>query len=107
MRRLLTNRWVLIGLGLLAAMEVAVVLMNRPSTAPPGPLPAAAGSYADLTPEQRRLVDDWVARLADAAGKPMDARALYDGLGLSTRTTFTAVTQALSRTPSPTPPGSP
>ena len=52
--------------GYLAAMGVAVVLLNRPSQGPPGAVPPAAGSYADLTPEQRRLIDDWVARLAEA-----------------------------------------
>jgi hypothetical protein len=56
------------------------------------------GSYATLTPAQRRLVDDWVARYDTATGKSAVPAEVYDGLALSTKTTLNAVTHALSLT---------
>ena len=57
------------------------------------------GSYGTLTSAQRRLVDDWVARFSTATGKATPPAEVYDGLAVSTRTTFNAVTHALSVTP--------
>jgi hypothetical protein len=57
------------------------------------------GSYDTLTSAQRRLVDDWVARYGTVTGKTALAAEMYDSLALSTKTTFTAVTHALSFTP--------
>ena len=45
------------------------------------------------------LVDDLVARYETVTGKPAVPAEMYDGLALSTKTTFNAVTHALSRTP--------
>jgi hypothetical protein len=56
------------------------------------------GLLADLAPPQQRLVTDWVERYSKAAGTPVNAAAFYEGLPLSTRTTFGAVTHALYRT---------
>jgi hypothetical protein len=98
-RQLFTIKRVVIVSALVAALvAVAVQLLNRPGTRLNEVLPPTAGSYAELTPGQRRLIDDWVNRLADAAGTPMNAAGLYDDLALSTRTTFTAVTHALAKT---------
>lgn len=56
------------------------------------------GSYDTLTLAQRRLVDDWVARYGTVTGKTASAAGMYDSLALSTKTTFNAVTHALSFT---------
>jgi hypothetical protein len=73
---------------------------EAPSTAPPaaGQTLVVDGRYADLAPDQKRLVDDWVDRFGKVTGRPVDPSGLYDGLPLSTRTTFFAVTHALLRT---------
>jgi len=90
-----TTRRVAIGIALLLALGAVVMLTNRPSPASLD-VPPKAGRYTSLTPGQRRLIDDWVGRLGDAAGKAVKPQTLYDDLALSTRTTFTAVTHALS-----------
>jgi len=54
------------------------------------------GSYADLDADQRRLVDDWVERLGAILGKEIEPPELYANARLSTRTTYDAVTHALS-----------
>ncbi len=62
--------------------------------------PASAtfpGTYAQLKPQQKKLIDDWYAeydRLMHENDPPTD----YDKLSLSTRTTFEAVTHALMTT---------
>ena len=71
---------------------------GSPPTAPVAQVDVSGGSYGALTPAQRRLVDDWVARFGTATGKAAAPAALYDGLALSTKTTFNAVTHALSLT---------
>ena len=63
------------------------------------PQPGFGGTYATLTSEQRRLVDDWVRRFTAVTRRRVDAATGYDNLPLSTRTTFNAVTHALMRTP--------
>lgn len=55
-------------------------------------------SYENLRPEQRRLVEDWFARLSKATVKAIEARDGYNNTALSTRTTFDAVTHALQQT---------
>ena len=55
------------------------------------------GTYAQLKPQQKKLIDDWYAeydRLMHQNDPPTD----YDQLSLSTRTTFEAVTHALMTT---------
>jgi len=57
-----------------------------------------SGNYADLRPEQRALVDDWVRRFAETMKKTVDPAEAFNNLPLSTKTTFNAVTHALLRT---------
>jgi hypothetical protein len=85
------------------ALVTAVVLVYQwwtgaPVTAPVSEVDSSGGAYAALSTDQRRLVDDWVDRYSKATGRQANAGALYDELALSTRTTFNAVTHALSRT---------
>lgn len=56
------------------------------------------GTYEQLKPQQKQLVDDWYAeynRMMHEHDSPKD----YDQLSLSTRTTFEAVSHALMTTP--------
>jgi hypothetical protein len=85
------------------ALVTAVVLVYQwwfgaPMTAPVTEADSSVGAYVALSTDQRRLVDDWVARYSKATGQQANAGALYDDLALSTRTTFTAVTHALGQT---------
>jgi len=52
-------------------------------------------SYADLSGEQRALVDDFFHRTSTILGVALDPRERYDDAPLSSRTTFDAVTHAL------------
>jgi len=66
--------------------------------------PAAAqgllgATYKELLPEQKALVDDWFQRASVALKKTVPAEEGYDNLPLSYKTTFSAVTHALLRTP--------
>jgi hypothetical protein len=70
-----------------------------PVVAPVQQVDATRGSYAALTPAQRRLVDDAIVRLEAATKKQLEPGPLFDSLPLSTRTTFDAVIHALSQTP--------
>ena len=56
------------------------------------------GGYSSLRPQQKRLVDDWFQRFSALIRKPVDPAEGYDNLPLSARTTFNAVTHALSKT---------
>lgn len=59
--------------------------------------PTFPGTYAQLKPQQKKLIDDWYAeynKLMHQNDPPTD----YDELSLSTRTTFEAVTHALMTT---------
>ncbi len=60
--------------------------------------PAESGSYEDLKPAQKRLVEDWLARVENVVGKSITPEALYDAVPVSVRTTFEAVTHALMTT---------
>ncbi len=53
------------------------------------------GTYANLKPEQRRLVDEWFRQYNEITKQNLKPAEEYDGLSLSTRTTFEAVTHAL------------
>ena len=55
------------------------------------------GSYATLLPAQKRLIDGYFHRASEALGKPIEPETAYDNLRLSVRSTFDAVTHALSR----------
>ena len=52
-------------------------------------------SYAQLRPEQRRLVDEFVRRYNATAGGKFVPEVAYDNARMSVRTTFDAVTHAL------------
>jgi hypothetical protein len=84
------------------ALLVVVVLVYEWWTGSPPTAPVTqvniGGSYDTLIPAQRRLVDDWIARYGTVTGKPAVPAEVYDGLALSTKTTFNAVTHALSVT---------
>jgi len=84
-----------------AALVIALIYQwwtGSPPTAPVTQIAAVGGTYGELTDPQRRLVDDWIARYTKATGTQTSPQAIYDGLALSTRTTFNAVTHALSHT---------
>ena len=58
------------------------------------------GAYAELDARRQQLLNDWVARFVQVTGQNVGAAAFYDDfLGLSTKTTFDAVTHALMTTP--------
>ncbi len=81
---------------------VAAVLAVLPSsaqnpTSTSNSKPAFPGTYAQLKPEQKKLIDEWYAeydRMMHENDPPTD----YDQLSPSTRTTFEAVTHALMTT---------
>jgi hypothetical protein len=97
------RRAIIAGVALIFVVSAAlyVWLAGLPAKAPTTALSTAkrqvfvGGRYAELAPGQKRLVDDWVDRFSKVMARPMDASGLYDGLALSTRTTFSAVTHAL------------
>ena len=55
-------------------------------------------SYSKLQPEQKRLVDDYVSHYNQTTGSKLVPQETYDNARLSIRTTFDAVTHALSKT---------
>jgi hypothetical protein len=56
------------------------------------------GGYAGLSPEQKKLVDDWFRRFREVTGQELEPGSFYDDfVKLSTKTTFDAVTHALGR----------
>jgi len=57
-----------------------------------------AGTYNQLHPAQKRLVDDWFLRFSETIKKPVITEEGYNNLPLSVKTTFNAVTHALLRT---------
>jgi hypothetical protein len=54
-------------------------------------------SYSKLLPEQKRLVDDYVRHYNETTGSKLVPQETYDNARLSVRTTFDAVTHALSK----------
>src|SRR5262245_27379623 len=62
-------------------------------------LPPIGEKYSELRPEQKRLVDDWFQRFSQVIKKRVSPDEGYDHLPLSAKTTFSAVTHALIRTP--------
>ena len=56
------------------------------------------GAYADLTPRQKALIDDFYRRFSELTGAELDSEETYDKARLSSRTTYEAVTHALGRT---------
>lgn len=78
---------------LISALAVGIVMAQQP----PRPF---GGAYSELDERRQLLLDDWVARFTKVTGQSLDARSFYDDiLGLSSKTTFEAVTHALMTTP--------
>ena len=92
MKRLAPNServgW-LLGIALLTIPFISISAQT-PSTAT-----NFSGKYADLKPEQKRLVDDWCQRLGKTIHKDVDPAELYANLAISQRTTFGGITHAL------------
>src|SRR6476620_10872016 len=57
------------------------------------------GKYEELNPRQKELVNLWVGEFQKIFNKPADPATVYNRLPLSARTTFEAVTHALSLSP--------
>ena len=82
----------IVGILLLSVLAVGTIAAQQP--------PRFGGAYSALDERRQHLVDDWVARFVKVTGQTLDARSFYDDiLGLSTKTTFDAVTHALLTTP--------
>src|SRR4051812_24016186 len=64
------------------------------------------GTYEQLRPAQKKLIDRWYAEYNQMMGEHLDP-AEYSQLSLSTRTTFEAVTHALLTTHLTSKPGEP
>ncbi len=82
-----------IGIGLIVLWALCAVAQPKPATTSQ----QFNGTYAQLRPAQKKLIDDWYAeynKLMQTHDDPAD----YDQLSLSTRTTFEAVTHALLTT---------
>ena len=86
----------IVGGVLLGALAVASITAQQPAQQPPRRF---GGAYAELDERRQQLVGDWVSRFTKVTGQSLDARSFYDDvLGLSTKTTFDAVTHALMTT---------
>jgi hypothetical protein len=66
---------------------------------PDAPPVLLGATYAELLPEQKALVDDWFRRASGALKKTIPPEEGYNNLPLSFKTTLSAVTHALIRTP--------
>ena len=62
-----------------------------------GPTPQFRGTYEELKPPQRQLIDEWYADYNRMTGDHADPKE-YNQFSLSTRTTYEAVTHALMTT---------
>src|SRR4029079_1192638 len=83
---------VVTGSVLLSVLAVEFITAQQP--------PRFGGAYSELDARRQELVADWVARFNKVTGQTLNARSFYDDvLGLSTKTTFEAVTHALMTTP--------
>jgi hypothetical protein len=60
--------------------------------------PQFGSDYEDLTPQQKALVDDLYHRFSEVTGRELKPEEAYGQARLSERTTFEAVTHALSTT---------
>jgi hypothetical protein len=82
----------LAGMLAILLMASAVVAQEKATNAP-----QFHGTYEELKPEQKKLIDEWYAEYNRMANDHSDP-AEYDEFSLSTRTTFEAVTHALMTT---------
>jgi hypothetical protein len=74
---------------------------NKKATNPPKQVSSdqeIGKSYSKLQPEQKRLVDDYVSHYNQTTGSKVVPQEAYDNARMSVRTTFDAVTHALSKT---------
>ena len=81
------------GVVALAALGAA----TEASQAAPEQARPFGGTYSELSDVQRTLIDDIVARFCRITGREVSPAEVYDGARLSVRTTFEAVSHALSR----------
>src|SRR3954470_19752723 len=87
-------------LGLMIFVLSALHGAGRVSAQQPDAAQGLLGAtYAELLPEQKTLVDDWFRRASTAMKKTIPAEEGYNNLPLSYKTTLSAVTHALLRTP--------
>ena len=78
---------------LLGVLVIEIVIAQEPPR-------RFGGAYSELDERRRALISDWVTRFNGVTGRSLDARSFYDDiLGVSTKTTFDAVTHALMTTP--------
>ena len=75
-------------------LSVAALIAQQQPVNPPVQF---HGTYAELKPAQKKLIDEWYAEYNRMTKEKSDP-AEYDTLSLSTRTTFEAVTHALMTT---------
>ncbi len=80
-------------MGLIILLSLCAFGQEKPATS----VHEFKGTYAQLQPAQKKLIDDWYAEY-NTMMKTHDDPADYDQLSLSTRTTFEAVTHALLNT---------
>jgi len=83
---------------LLPSIEIAIAQENNQATPPKkekSDTLELGKSYANLRPEQKPLVDDFIRRYNATTGSNLVPQMAYDNGRLSVRTTFDAVTHAL------------
>jgi hypothetical protein len=84
----------------LLATSIVLLLLSGSAAAQQTTAPVVlSGKYSDLHPEQKRIVDDWFRRLSEVLKQQISPEEGYDHLPTSDKTTFSAVTHALLRTP--------
>ena len=83
----------LLRLTILTLLLLATALHGQTAT----PALEFKGTYDQLKPQQKALIDEWYAEYDKMTGEK-DPPSDYDTLSLSTRTTFEAVTHALMNT---------
>ena len=76
---------------------VILIASATPAQNPPASGPVFQGTYAQLKPQQKKLIDEWYAEYNKMMHEDLPPSD-YDELSLSTRTTFEAVTHALMTT---------
>jgi hypothetical protein len=93
-----THRIVRVAILAMLFAGVVAVAQTKNQKNTPAKAETFGGSYETLLPGQKKLVDDYFQRAGAAIGKKIDPAKGYDSLRLSVRSTFDAVTHALSRT---------
>jgi hypothetical protein len=79
------------------ALAIAALWLATASAPLPAQQTKFGGKFESLEPAQQKLVRLWAAEASKIFQRPADPATLYGKLPLSTRTTFEAVTHALSR----------